>query len=94
MIEDPNERPPDEKPGRPVMLIPKSAFYIVGAILVGSFLMTLFVRNPYTQSAHEGGAYYENAIDTNFAMWIAIFLGVPASLWAYRRWIIPLFDKK
>lgn len=94
MDDDQEKRPQDEKPGPPVMLIPRSVYYIVGTILIGSFLMTLFVRNPYTQSAHEGGAYYENATDTNFAMWIAIFVGIPASFWAYKRWIIPLFDKK
>jgi hypothetical protein len=27
-------------------------------------------------------------------MWVAIFIGIPASFWAYKRWILPLFDKK
>ncbi|WP_442754300.1 hypothetical protein ACNHKD_15070 [Methylocystis sp. JAN1] len=97
-----DDEPKDEghenkQPGRnqpPVLLIPKSFFYIVGAIVVGSFLLTLFVRNPYTQSVHEGGSFYENATDNSLLMWVAIFIGIPASFWAYKRWIIPLFDKK
>jgi hypothetical protein len=87
-----NQKPPQNQP--PVLLIPKSFFYIVGAIVVGSFLLTLFVRNPYTQSVHEGGSFYENATDNSLMMWVAIFIGIPASFWAYKRWIIPLFDKK
>jgi hypothetical protein len=87
----------DRKPGRnqgPVILIPKSVFYLVGAIVIGSFLLTLFARNPYTQSVHEGGSFYENATDNSLMMWVAIFIGIPASFWAYKRWILPLFDKK
>ncbi len=98
MSEDRNDerRPPqqNQKPGQPVMLIPKSFIYIVGAIVVGSFLLTLFVRNPYTQSVHEGGTFYENGVDNSALMWVAIFIGIPASFWAYKRWILPLFDKK
>lgn len=89
------EQPPqDRKPGPPVLLIPKSFIYIVGAIVVGSFLLTLFVRNPYTQSVHEGGSFYENSIDNSSLMWVLIFIGIPASFWAYKRWILPLFEKK
>jgi hypothetical protein len=98
MSDEQNDRepppPPNRKPGQPVVMIPKSFFYIVGAIVVGSFLLTLFVRNPYTQSVHEGGSFYENSIDNSSMMWVAIFIGIPASFWAYKRWILPLFDKK
>ncbi len=92
--DEPRQPRRDQKPGQPVMLIPKSFIYIVGAVVVGSFLLTLFVRNPYTQSVHEGGTFYENGVDNSALMWLAIFIGVPASFWAYKRWIIPLFDKK
>ena len=94
MTEDPNKRRQDQRPEQPVMLIPKSVFYIVGAVVIVSFLLTLFVRNPYTQSVHEGGTFYENVTDNDFAMWVAIFIGIPASFWAYKRWILPLFDRK
>lgn len=93
----PSQRPQDQKPGRPqgpVLMIPKSFFYIVGAIVVGSFLLTLFVRNPYTQAVHEGGTFYENGTDNSLMLWVAIFVGIPASFWAYKRWILPLFDRK
>lgn len=91
---DRQQTPQNQKPGQPVMLIPKSFIYIIGAIVVGSFLLTLFVRNPYTQSVHEGGTFYENGVDNSALMWVAIFVGIPASFWAYKRWILPLFDKK
>jgi len=87
-----NQTPPKNQ--RPVLLIPKSYFYAVFAIVAGSFLLTLFVRNPYTQSVHEGGNFYENATDNSMMMWVAIFIGIPASFWAYKRWILPLFDRK
>jgi hypothetical protein len=101
MTEDPNanrtQPPQQRKPGQnqaPVLLIPKSFFYIVGAVVVGSFLLTLFVRNPYTQSVNEGSSFYENGIDNSAMLWLAIFVGIPASFWAYKRWILPLFDRK
>jgi len=94
MAEDPNKRPQDEKPGPPVMLIPKSVFYIVGALLIGSFLMTLFVRNPYTQASTEGSLYYERGMETNMALWVVIFIGVPASFLAYKHWFLPMMERR
>jgi hypothetical protein len=97
MTDEPNKTEQEKKPPQnqaPVLYIPKSFFYIVGAIVVGSFLLTIFVRNPYTQAVHEGGSFYENGTDNSLMMWVAIFIGIPASFWAYKRWIIPLFDKK
>ncbi|PPD44603.1 MAG: hypothetical protein CTY15_06555 [Methylocystis sp.] len=101
MVDDPHadrqQSEQNEKPVQnqaPFVMIPKSVFYIVGAIFIGSFLLTLFVRNPYTQSAHEGGTFYENGTDNSMMLWVAIFIGIPASFWAYKRWIMPLFDRK
>ncbi|MCC3247018.1 hypothetical protein LG047_17120 [Methylocystis sp. WRRC1] len=98
MSEDQKNSPEEQKPpqnARPVILVPKSFYYIVGAIVVGSFALTLFVRNPYTQAVTEGGGYYERGgMDSSMMMWLAIFVGIPASFWAYKRWIIPLFDRK
>ena len=77
----------------PVFLIPKSFFFTVVAIVIGSFAITLFARNPYTQSI-EGGSLYESGGDHSMMMWVAIFIGIPASFWAYKTWILPLFDRK
>ncbi len=77
----------------PMFLIPKSFIYIVAAIVVGSFLLTLFVRNPYTQ-AIEGGDLYERSQDNSLMLWVAIFVGIPASFYAYKRWVLPLFERK
>ena len=87
----------DQKPEQDhvlVLLIRRSVFYVVGAVVVGSFLLSLFVRNPYTQSVKEGDNFYENGIDNSAVMRLAIFVGIPASFWAFKRWILPLFDKK
>ncbi len=73
---------------------PRASSTSSGAIVVGSFLLTLFVRNPYTQAVHEGGSFYENSMDNSLMLWVAIFIGIPASFWAYKRWILPLFDRK
>ena len=73
-----------EGPARgPMFLIPKSFIYIVGAIVVGS----------YTQ-AIEGGDLYERSQDNSLMLWVAIFIGIPASFYAYKRWVLPIFDRK
>jgi hypothetical protein len=96
-MSDDNKSRNDQKPGKtppPVVMIPKSFFFLVGAIVVGSFAITLFGRNPYTQSVSEGSSFYETSMDSSAMMWLAIFVGIPASFWAYKTWIIPLFDRK
>jgi hypothetical protein len=82
------------KPPQPVFLIPKSLIYIVAAIVVGSFAITLFVRNPYTMATVEGGDIYETNRDDSLMLWVAIFIGIPASFWAYKNWVLPLFERK
>ena len=52
------------------------------------------MRNPYTQSVTEGGGFYEHSTDNSALMWVAIFVGIPLSFWAYKRWILPLFERK
>ena len=52
------------------------------------------MRNPYTQSVTEGGSFYEHGTDNSALMWVAIFVGIPLSFWAYKRWILPLFERK
>lgn len=104
MTEKPNaspQTPPDEPatpepPKRSIKatdVIPKKFIFAVVGIVVGSFLLTLFVRNPYTQSVSEGSSYYETSGDSNMILWAAIFIGIPASFWAYKKWILPLFDR-
>lgn len=82
------------KPRQPMFLIPKSLIYIVAAIVAGSFAITLFVRNPYTMSTVEGGDLYETNRDDSLMLWVAIFIGIPASFWAYKNWVLPLFERK
>jgi hypothetical protein len=82
------------RPQQPVFLIPKSLIYIVAAIVVGSFAITLFVRNPYTMSTVEGGDIYETNRDDSLMLWVAIFIGIPASFWAYKNWVLPMFERK
>ncbi len=101
MTEDTQDKPTPEpqkqapgKPQQPVFLIPKSFFFIVAAIVVGSFAITMFVRNPYTMSTVEGGDLYESNRDDSLMLWVAIFIGIPASFWAYKNWILPLFERK
>jgi hypothetical protein len=101
MTEDTQEKPTPEpqnqvpaRPPQPVFLIPKSFFFIVAAIVAGSFAITMFVRNPYTMSTVEGGDLYESNRDNSLMLWVAIFIGIPASFWAYKNWILPLFESK
>ncbi len=93
MSEQPNPQKEEPQNQRPVMLIPKSVFYIVGAIVFGSFILTLFVRNPYTQ-ATQGEFYERGFIDSSALLWLAIFIGIPASVYIYKTWIEPLFKRR
>ncbi|MBG0799674.1 hypothetical protein IYX23_18565 [Methylocystis sp. L43] len=95
----PQETPPTmpERPAQPLgpqFKIPRSLYIATALIVIGSFAITLFVRNPYTQSVTEGGSFYEHGTDNSALMWVAIFVGIPLSFWAYKRWILPLFERK
>ncbi|HEY8123892.1 MAG TPA: hypothetical protein VIF88_00490 [Methylocystis sp.] len=95
----PQETPPtmperQTQPQGPQFKIPRSLYIATALIVIGSFAITLFVRNPYTQSVTEGGSFYEHGTDNSALMWVAIFVGVPLSFWAYKRWILPLFERK
>ncbi|MGD9542598.1 MAG: hypothetical protein AB7F41_14475 [Methylocystis sp.] len=95
----PQESPPPApetpaQPEGPKIEIPRSLYVATALIVIGSFAITLFVRNPYTQSVTEGGGFYERSVDNSALMWIAIFIGIPLSFWAYKRWILPLFERK
>jgi uracil-DNA glycosylase len=94
--ETPPPRPEDAPapPHVPQIVIPRSLYIATALILIGSFAITLFVRNPYTQSVTEGGGFYEHGTDNSALMWVAIFVGIPLSFWAYKRWILPLFERK
>ena len=88
----PEDRP--AQPQGPQIGIPRSLYIATALIIIGSFAITLFVRNPYTQSVSEGGGFYERGSDSSLLLWVAIFIGIPASFWAYKRWILPLFERK
>jgi hypothetical protein len=98
--ENPQDAPPPKtedtpaQPHVPQIVIPRSLYIATALIIVGSFAITLFVRNPYTQSVSEGGGFYERGSDSSLLLWVAIFIGIPASFWAYKRWILPLFERK
>jgi len=105
MTEEPQEKGPPQdapppapdvpaQPQAPKFEIPRSLYIATALIVIGSFAITLFVRNPYTQSVTEGGGFYEHSTDNSALMWVAIFVGIPASFWAYKRWILPLFERK
>jgi hypothetical protein len=105
MTEEPQEKGPPQdapppapdipaQPQGPKFEIPRSLYIATALIVIGSFAITLFVRNPYTQSVTEGGGFYEHSTDNSALMWVAIFVGIPASFWAYKRWILPLFERK
>ncbi|HEY8212985.1 MAG TPA: hypothetical protein VIG36_02475 [Methylocystis sp.] len=106
MTEEPEEKstPPQEspppvpdtpaQPEGPKFEIPRSLYIATALIVIGSFAITLFVRNPYTQSVSEGTGFYERGSDSSLLLWVAIFIGIPASFWAYKRWILPLFERK
>lgn len=95
--DEPPQTPQEEPPAQnqlPKFVIPRSLYIATALIVVGSFALTLFVRNPYTQSVTEGGGFYERSTDNSALMWVAIFVGIPLSFWAYKRWILPLFERK
>ena len=59
--------------------VPKNMVYGTVGVVIASLLVTFFVRNPYTQASTEGSLYYERGMETNMAIWVVIFIGVPAS---------------
>lgn len=102
MTDEPHNTPesdaPEPPPQRPIGaldIIPKKFIYGALGIVLASFAITLFASNPYTAAVQEGSSYYERggSMDRNLMLWVAIFIGIPASFWAYKKWILPFFDK-
>ncbi len=87
------QRRPGEEP-QIVFPVPKNMVYGTVAVVIASLLVTFFVRNPYTQASTEGSLYYERGMETNMALWIVIFIGVPASFLAYKHWILPMLERR
>ncbi len=90
----PPEPPRQSKQPEFVFPIPKNMVYGTVAVVIASLLVTFFVRNPYTQASSEGSLYYEHGMETNMALWIVIFIGVPASFLAYKHWVIPYLERR
>lgn len=88
-----SQRRPGEEP-RFVFPVPKNMVYGTVAAVVASLLVTFFVRNPYTQASTEGSLYYERGMETNMALWIVIFICVPASFLAYKHWLQPMIERR
>jgi hypothetical protein len=74
--------------------VPKNMVYGTVAVVVASLLVTFFVRNPYTQATTEGSLYYERGMETNMALWVVIFIGIPASFLAYKHWLLPMLERR
>jgi hypothetical protein len=90
-------RAPQRRPGEQpqfIFPVPKNMVYGTVAVVVVSMLVTFFVRNPYTQASTEGSLYYERGMETNMALWVVIFIGVPASFLAYKHWILPMLERR
>lgn len=84
------------KSGEPefVFPVPKGMIYGTVAVVIASLLVTFFVRNPYTQASTEGSLYYERGMETNMALWVVIFILVPASFLAYKHWFLPAMERR
>ena len=88
-----NQRRPGEEP-QFVFPVPKNMVYGTAAVVLASLLVTFFVRNPYTQASTEGSLYYERGMETNMALWVTIFIGVPATVLAYKHWLQPMLERR
>jgi hypothetical protein len=88
--ENPQDKPPKNPP--PVLLVPRSLIYAVVAIVVGSFVITQFVHNPYTAATQND--FGERGPFDGLPLWVAIFVGIPAAYFAYTKWIAPLLKGK
>jgi hypothetical protein len=95
-MQDKETQQPRRKGEEPefVFPVPKNMVYGTAAVVIASMLVTFFVRNPYTQASTEGSLYYERGMETNMALWIVIFIGVPASFLAYKHWILPALERR
>jgi len=84
------------KSGEPefVFPVPKGMVYGTVAVVIASLLVTFFVRNPYTQASTEGSLYYERGMETNMALWVAIFIRIPASFLAYKQLVVPMLERR
>jgi hypothetical protein len=89
------ENPPEApapKPQPPTMLIPRSYVILTAFVIVLSIVVTLFMRNPYTQSI--SGDYYERSFLDSSILWAVIFIGLPGLWFAYQKWVAPRFKRK
>lgn len=93
--DDPNASPQEPEtppsPRGPVVMIPKSWYFFAAAIVVGSIVLTLFVKNPYTRAVETD---FNEGSNNDLLLWVAIFIGVPLSFFAYKKWILPLFERR
>jgi hypothetical protein len=76
-----DQQPQNEPPKPPEYKIPPALYAVTGAIVLGSILLTVF-RNPYTNAV--SGDYYENRGTNDYALWVAIFVGIPAAFYGYK----------
>jgi hypothetical protein len=80
------------EPTRPIFLVPRSYVILTVLVVAVSIFVTLFMRNPYTQSV--SGDYYErSSLDTSI-IWAVIFIGLPGLWFAYHKWVAPRLRKR
>jgi len=75
----------------PTLPVPRALIYGVGAIVVGSFLLTQFVHNPYLAATQMDG--YERSPFDGVGLWAAIFLGIPGLWFTWTKIIAPMLKK-
>jgi hypothetical protein len=77
---------------RPFLLIPRSYVILTVLVVAASVFVTLFMRNPYTQSV--SGDYYERSSLDSSIIWAVIFIGLPGMWFAYQKWVAPRLRKR
>jgi hypothetical protein len=89
--QDSPEGPP-RRPEPPTMLVPRSYIFLTIFVVVLSIVVTLFMRNPYTQAI--SGDYYERTSLDSSILWAIIFIGLPGLWFTYQKWVLPWLKKR
>lgn len=93
--ERPQEDKPEGSPRRPeppTILVPRSYIFLTIFVVVLSIVVTLFMRNPYTQAI--SGDYYERTSLDSSILWAVIFIGLPGLWFTYHKWVAPWLRRR
>jgi hypothetical protein len=83
----PNSVEPAPEPEKkvPQYRVPRALYFITGAAVALSIFVTLFVRNPYTQSMQ--GDYYDTHPYDETSVWVLVLVVIPMiGLAAFIAW--------